>query len=162
MKSQVIFKFLRFHFLCFSLRNPKNLFQHFPAFAASTSPHQGIANVTNDDFKAQAITWDLPSTTGIFANTFEKDGIRWYLKGLQKSQKDIGLAITKVYEYKDCNWGLLAPFFNLKNFFSSMIEIFVPRTLSLFVQQRPLTIWLKTDRPPLDKCTQKASSGSSL
>ncbi|WP_413286302.1 LCI fold-containing protein [Bacillus mojavensis] len=81
---------------------------------ASTSPDQGIANVTNDDFKAQAITWDLPSTTGIFANTFEKDGIRWYLKGLQKSQKDIGFAITKVYEYKDCNWGLLAPFFNLE------------------------------------------------
>ncbi|MEC1749602.1 LCI fold-containing protein [Bacillus mojavensis] len=27
---------------------------------------------------------DLPSTTGIFANTIEKDGIRWYLKGITK------------------------------------------------------------------------------
>ncbi|MEK3710063.1 LCI fold-containing protein [Bacillus sp. FSL K6-1005] len=48
-----------------------------PAFAASTSPDQKIATVVSDDFIAQAITWDLPSTTGIFANTFEKDGIRW-------------------------------------------------------------------------------------
>ncbi|WP_349817143.1 LCI fold-containing protein [Bacillus mojavensis] len=122
------------------MRNNKKLVSAFPAFAASTSPNQGIANVASDDFKALAITWDLPSTTGIFANTFEKDGIRWYLKGLQKSQKDIGLAITKVYEYKDCNWGLLAPFFNLKNFFSSMIEIFVPRTISLFVYNNDLII----------------------
>lgn len=55
-----------------------------PAFAASTSPDKEIVNVASDDFKAQAIKWDLPSTTGIFANTFEKDGIRWYLKGITK------------------------------------------------------------------------------
>ncbi|UYO33815.1 LCI fold-containing protein [Bacillus halotolerans] len=55
-----------------------------PAFAASTSPDQVVANVASDDFKAQAITWDLPSTTGIFANTFEQDGIRWYLKSITK------------------------------------------------------------------------------
>ncbi|WP_339176807.1 LCI fold-containing protein [Bacillus sp. FSL R5-0560] len=97
MKSNVISNF-SFLFPLFLAAQPKKLVSAFPAFAASTSPDQGIANVTNDDFKAQAITWDLPSTTGIFANTFEKDGIRWYLKGLQKSQKDIGLAITKVYE----------------------------------------------------------------
>ncbi|MGV4320099.1 LCI fold-containing protein [Bacillus mojavensis] len=66
------------------MRNNKKLVSAFPAFAASTSPDQGIANVTNDDFKTQAITWDLPSTTGIFANTFEKDGIHWYLKGITK------------------------------------------------------------------------------
>ncbi|MBY0125090.1 LCI fold-containing protein [Bacillus subtilis] len=57
-----------------------------PAFAASTSPStdQGIANVASDDFKAQAITWDLPSSTGIFANSFEDGGYRWYLKGITK------------------------------------------------------------------------------
>lgn len=55
-----------------------------PAFAASASTDQEIANVASDDFKAQAITWDLPSTTGIFANTFDRDGIRWYLKGITK------------------------------------------------------------------------------
>ncbi|MCM3247121.1 hypothetical protein P9B34_01705 [Bacillus amyloliquefaciens] len=31
-----------------------------PAFAASASTDQEIANVASDDFKAQAITWDLP------------------------------------------------------------------------------------------------------
>ncbi|MCY8511695.1 hypothetical protein MOD07_19410 [Bacillus mojavensis] len=98
----------------------------------------------------------------MFANTFEKDGIRWYLKGLQKSQKDIGFAIAKVYEYKDCNWRLLAPFINLKNFFSSMIEIFVPRTLSLFVYNNDPSSLAKNRSSPFDKCTQKASSGSSL
>ncbi|KXJ35324.1 hypothetical protein AX282_06265 [Bacillus spizizenii] len=55
-----------------------------PAFAASTIPNHEIANVANDDFKAQAIKWDLPSSTGIFANSFEDGGYRWYLKGITK------------------------------------------------------------------------------
>ncbi|MDS9995361.1 LCI fold-containing protein [Bacillus atrophaeus] len=56
-----------------------------PAFAASTSSNAEKINVASDDFKAQVYTWDITNSTGIFDNTFESDGIQWYLKGITKN-----------------------------------------------------------------------------
>lgn len=72
-----------------------------PAFAASTSSNAEKLNVASDDFKAQVYTWDITNSTGIFDNTFESDGIQWYLKGITKIQMELGLLIMKADGYKN-------------------------------------------------------------
>ncbi|WP_144557020.1 antimicrobial peptide LCI [Bacillus pumilus] len=60
------------------------LFSAAPAFA--TSPHSNAEDVrVTSDFKAQLYTWDITNSTGIFANSFEQDGIKWYIKGITKN-----------------------------------------------------------------------------
>ncbi|MDM5298637.1 antimicrobial peptide LCI [Bacillus pumilus] len=60
------------------------LFSAAPAFATSTNTNAEDVRVTSD-VKAQLYTRDVPSSTGIFANSFEDGGIKWYLKSITRN-----------------------------------------------------------------------------